>query len=255
METIEIQGGLKSGTTSPAPRIECFVPEDNHTGIGMVVFAGGGYAHLSEHEGVGYAERFVKDGIACFVVTYRLSTGGHRHPDMLEDALAAMETVRARASEFGVDEGRLGVIGSSAGGHLAAHLITAYDQYESDLVLRPDFCVLCYPVITAKGKSVEPGSIQSLLGEDPTDELLEAMSLEKQVTENTTPCFIWHTCEDRCVVVENSMMFASALRECNVPFELHLYEKGRHGLGLSAPFDWTTDCSRWIKETLTVSSE
>ncbi len=254
MKKVELQGSLKHGTTSPAPKIECFVPENNHTGIGMIVFAGGGYANLSKHEGVGYAEYFVKSGIACFVVTYRLSTGGHRHPEMLEDALAAMETVRSTASEFGVEEGKLGVIGSSAGGHLAAHLITAYDQDESDSVLRPDFCVLCYPVITATGKSVEQGSILNLLGADPTAELLKSISLEKQVTENTTPCFIWHTCEDRCVAVENSMMFASALRENDVPFELHLYEKGRHGLGLSAPFDWATDCSRWIKETLNVGS-
>ncbi len=243
-----IEGSLKSGTTNPAPKIECFIPENNHTGIGMVVFAGGGYANLSVHEGVGYAEHFVKEGIACFVVTYRLSGDGHHHPEMLEDALAAMETVRARLDEFGVEAGKLGVIGSSAGGHLAAHLSTAYDQYASDVVLRPDFCVLCYPVIIAKGDHINQGSVTNLLGENPAEELLDDISLEKQVTENTPPCFIWHTYEDTCVPVENSMMLAAVLREHSVPFELHLYNKGRHGLGLGSMFRWEADCLRWIKE-------
>ena len=250
MKKIIVEGKLKKGKTDPLPRIECWIPEENHSGVGLIIFPGGGYGNLAEHEGGGYAERFVTEGIACFVVTYRLVDGGHRHPEMLEDALAAIETIRANASDFGVDAHKLGVMGSSAGGHLAAHSLVAWDQYESDVSLRPDFGVLCYPVIFASGKYAHHGSMQNLLGESPSLELLNTVSCEKHVSDKTPPCFIWHTCEDAGVPVENSMAFASALREHGVTFELHLYTKGKHGLGLGSVFRWEIDCLRWINEIL-----
>ena len=242
-----IEAKLENGTTNPSPQIECWIPEDNHSGMGIIIFPGGGYHHLAEHEGKGYAEYFVKHGIACFVVKYRLAPE-HHHPEMLEDALAAVETIRTNAVDFGIDPDKLGVMGSSAGGHLAAHTLTAWDQYESAVSLRPDFGILCYPVILSSGKSAHQGSIQNLLGENPSLELLDAMSCEKHISDKTPPCFIWHTCEDDGVPVENSMEFASALRKNDVMFELHLYTKGRHGLGLGSEFRWEVDCLRWLKE-------
>jgi acetyl esterase/lipase len=243
-----IEGRLESGKTSPMPRIECWVPEGNHTGIGIVIFPGGGYGGLAEHEGKGYAEHFMKQGIACFVVTYRLATDGYKHPAMLEDALAAIGTIRASASDFGLTTDMIGVMGSSAGGHLAAHTLIAWDQYESDVSLRPDFGILCYPVIVSTGKYAHQGSMTNLLGDDPLPDLLDSVSCEKHISEKTPPCFIWHTCEDPGVPVENSMVFASALQKNGVPMELHLYTKGAHGLGLNTPFSWEVDCLRWLKE-------
>jgi acetyl esterase/lipase len=246
MKTIE--GKLDSGTTSPSPEIECWIPDNNDTGIGVIIFPGGGYGGLAAHEGAGYAECLCKAGFACFVVKYRLGPDGHRHPAMLEDGLAAIATVRSRADEFGVDPDRVGVMGSSAGGHLAAHTLVAWDQYESDVSLRPCFGVLCYPVIVSSGPYVNKGSMLNLCGKVPGVELAEELSHEKHVRSDTPPCFLWHTGEDTGVPQENSVMFASALREKGVQFELHLYQKGRHGLGVGTDFDWMSGCIRWISE-------
>lgn len=244
-----IKGELKSGTTNPCPEVEYWLPENNPKGIGIVIHPGGGYGGLAEHEGKGYAEYLCKAGIACFVVEYRLGSAGHRHPAMLEDSLAAIYAVRSRAEEFGLRPDRIGIMGSSAGGHLTAHTLVAWNTYESDVSLRPDFGILCYPVIASYGEKAHSGSIQNLLGKDPSDELLEEVYCAKHVSEDTPPCFLWHTGEDEGVPLENSMMFASALRKNGVPFELHLYNKGRHGLGLGADFDWGAECLRWIAET------
>jgi len=245
-----IKGSLDSGQTGPSPDIVCRAPEKPGSGIGIIIFPGGGYGCLAEHEGEGYARYLADAGVACFVVQYRLGSQGHRHPAMLEDALAAIATVRSRADEFGVDPTKLGVMGSSAGGHLTAHALVAWPQYESAVSLRPDFGILCYPVIASQGPFAHKGSMGNLAGPDAPVELLDTLSCEKQVTEDTPPCFIWHTGEDAGVPLENSMMFASALRQCGVPFELHLYHKGRHGLGLGAPFDWGRECLRWLEETM-----
>jgi acetyl esterase/lipase len=247
MKTIE--GTLEHGHTSPAPNIECWIPEKNHTGIGIVILPGGGYGGLAEHEGAGYADHFMKAGVACFVVSYRLGSQGFRHPAMLEDALAAICTIRSNAADYGVDPDRLGIMGSSAGGHLAAHTLIAWNQYESNISLRPDFGILCYPVITSTGSHAHKGSILNLAGEAASGSLLDELSCEKHVSAETPPCFIWHTGEDDCVPAENSILFATALREHGVPFELHVYAKGGHGVGLQASFPWETDCLRWIKET------
>ena len=203
---------------------------------------------MAQHEGAGYAQHFSQAGIACFVVTYRLGTQGFRHPAMLEDALAAIATVRARAADWNLEPDRIGVMGSSAGGHLAAHALTAWDQVKSDVWLRPDFGVLCYPVISAQGPYAHRGSAANLLGDHPTSAQRDEISCEKQVTQDTPPCFLWHTGEDQGVPMENSMAFAWALREHKVPFELHLYAHGGHGLGLNASFPWADDCVRWITE-------
>ncbi len=246
----KIVGELVGGKTNPSPAIECWMPENYHKGIGLLILPGGAYACHADHEGAGYAEYFSRAGIASFVVSYRLSPEGFHHPAMLEDVLAAINKVRSSAEEFGIDPNKLGIMGSSAGGHLAAHTLVAWQEYESDISLRPDFGVLCYPVIMASGSYVHEGSIRNLAGETVSESLRCELSCEKQVSADTPPCFIWHTNEDEIVPVENSMLFAAALRKNAVPFELHIYEKGRHGLGLGATFDWASDCLRWIEETV-----
>ncbi len=245
-----IQGTLPSGTTSPAPDITCWIPEDNPDGIGIIILPGGGYGMLAEHEGAGYAEHFSAAGIACFVVTYRLGSQGFRHPAMLEDALAAIHTIRNKAGDFGLNPGRIGIMGSSAGGHLASHTLVAWDQYAAEVSLRPDFGILCYPVITSQGPHAHQGSMKNLTGDAAEEALLESLSSEKHVAADTPPCFIWHTNEDPGVPVENSLLFAAALRRHGVGFELHIYEKGTHGLGLNAPFPWEQDCLRWVTEKI-----
>jgi acetyl esterase/lipase len=245
-----ITAHLTHATTHPAPEITCYIPDDNPHNIGLIIFPGGGYRHHAEHEGAGYAEFFCDAGIACFVVPYRVGTDGHRHPAMLEDALAAIETVRTRADEFGIHPDKLGIMGSSAGGHLTAHTSVAWHTYESPVSLRPDFAILCYPVIVSTGEFAHAGSMENLAGENPPRNLLESLSPDQHVSDKTPPCFLWHTVEDASVPVENSFIFASALRQHNVPFELHIYDKGRHGLGLSAPFDWSSACLRWIYDVV-----
>ena len=244
-----ISGNLDNAKTAPSPAIECWLPASEPGGVGILIFPGGGYGGLAAHEGEEYARFLCSAGVACFVVRYRLGTEGYRHPAMLEDALAAISTVRSRADEFAVDPAKLGVMGSSAGGHLAAHALVAWQQYESKIPLRPSFGVLCYPVITSHGPYAHEGSMHNLAGERPSQELLDELSCDKLVSVETPPCFLWHTGEDAGVPLENSIMFATALRKHGISFELHLYHKGAHGLGLGAPFDWSGECLRWIEET------
>ena len=246
METLV--GELPTGTTNPAPVITCWLPEGERTGSSIVILPGGGYGALAEHEGRGYAEYFAAAGIAAFVVTYRLGTDGFRHPAMLEDALAALRAVRARADGLGLDPQRIGIMGSSAGGHLASQALVAWHTYESDVSLRPDFGIMCYPVIASQGPYAHAGSMRNLAGQDPSSETLNMLSSDLHVGSDTPPCFLWHTGEDAAVPLENSMLFASALRARGVPFELHLYGRGQHGLGLATPFDWGEQCLRWIGE-------
>ena len=131
-------------------------------------------------------------------------------------------------------------------GHLAAHGLVAYDRYASSVSLRPDFGILCYPVIIMQGDYAHAGSRANLLGADPDPALLAEVAVDQLVTPQTPPCFLWQTGEDAGVPVENSLIFAAALRRNHVPFELHIYHKGRHGLGLNADFAWAEDCLRWI---------
>lgn len=242
-------GNLAQSLTQPRPVIECYLSEKRlWNGISLVIFPGGGYRQLGAHEGKGYADFFSREGISCFVVTYRLSSQDHKHPAMLEDALAAISAVRSQATELGIDPHRIGVIGSSAGGHLAAHTLVSYDRYKSKISLRPDFGILCYPVIMMAGKYCHKGTRVNLIGKNPSKALVDEVSCERHVSSQTPPCFIWHTWEDDAVPVENSILFAAALRKHKVPFELHIYQKGGHGLGLNTDLPWAQECLRWLKE-------
>jgi acetyl esterase/lipase len=244
------------------PTLTIFLPKEQEPTAAMVVCPGGGYGGLAAHEGKDYALWLNAQGIAAFVLKYRLGPGGYHHPAMLQDAARALRTVRSRASEWNVDPKRVGVMGSSAGGHLASTLVTHFDAGDANATdpidrvsSRPDIGVLCYPVITMDGVSTHSGSRKNLLGENPSPELVKELSNQLHVTKNTPPIFDWHTSEDKGVLVENSLMFGEALAKAGVPFELHIYEKGPHGMGLgSRTYDpskwhrWTYDCNAWLKE-------
>lgn len=233
------------------------------TGATMLILPGGGYGNLAEHEGTGYAEWFAARGITAYVLKYRLGSNGYRHPVMLNDAARALRMVRSFAKRDGLDPARIGVIGSSAGGHLASTLATHFDPAHphgptldaADPVdresSRPDLAILCYPVISL-GEFAHAGSRRNLLGDQPSPELVQALSNELQVTKDTPPTFVWHTVEDKTVAVENALLFASACRRAGVPFSLHIYEKGAHGLGFGsttrlAP-PWGDQLLHWFKE-------
>jgi acetyl esterase/lipase len=255
--------GALGKTEKDAPTLTPFFPPaERATGAAMIICPGGGYAGLANHEGEHYARFLNEQGIAGFVLKYRLGSAGYRHPAMLQDAARAVRTVRAKASEWNLDRKRIGIMGSSAGGHLASTLLTHFDSGKADAVdpidkesCRPDLGILCYPVITMTATEFShKGSIQNLLGKDPSPELLKELSNELQVTKETPPCFLWHTDEDKGVLVENSLLFAQALRHAGVPFDLHIYEHGPHGMGLgSREYDpskwhpWTKDCVFWLK--------
>jgi acetyl esterase/lipase len=245
--------GALGADDKDVPTLTPFLAE-NPNGAAIVICPGGGYGGLAGHEGKDYALWFNSMGIHAFVLKYRLGSGGYRHPRMLEDAARALRTVRSRCSEWGIDKTRVGIIGSSAGGHLASTLLTHFDAGNptaEDVIdresSRPDLGILCYPVITL-GEFTHSGSKKNLLGENPPAELVKFLSNELQVTRETPPTFIWHTAEDLVVPVENTMLFASALRKNGVPFDLHIYEKGRHGIGLANGHAWTKDCEFWLKQ-------
>jgi acetyl esterase/lipase len=223
------------------PTLTIFLPVKNAaTGVGVVVCPGGGYGALaSNHEGRQVANWLNSMGIAAFVLKYRLGPRYH-HPIELGDAQRALRTVRAHASEYGVTADHVGIMGFSAGGHLASTAGTHFDsgdpkdpdpiQRESS---RPDFMVLGYPVISMKPPYVHAGSLKNLLGESPDPNLVDKLSNELQVTPQTPPTFLFHTTEDKAVPVENSVLFYLALRKAGVPAELHVFERGPHGFGLT----------------------
>jgi acetyl esterase/lipase len=229
----------------------------------MVICPGGGYARLAPHEGEGYAHWLTSKGITCFVLKYRLGADGYRYPVELEDGARAIRLVRARAGEWNLDPHRVGIIGSSAGGHVTSLVMThlaAGDPNASDVVerqsTRPDIAILCYPVISM-GQFAHQGSKHSLIGTNPPPALVEETSSELHVTKDTPPCFIWSTDEDKTVPVENTLEFAAACRKAGVPFELHVYQRGPHGQGLgNREFNadstkwlpWVAECNRWLKE-------
>jgi acetyl esterase/lipase len=226
--------------------------------MGIIVYPGGGYHHLAmDHEGHQVARWLSSRGFAAFVAQYRLGPKYH-HPIMLQDALRAIRVVRSRAAEFRTRADRIGVMGFSAGGHLASSAETLFDRPEGQAAdgldgvsSRPDFAVLAYPVITMGQPSTNKGSEKHLLGEHPSQALLEALSTEKRVTSKTPPTFLFHTDADDGVPAENSVLFYLALRKAGVPAELHIYRNGPHGVGL-APEDpvlstWTDRLLAWLR--------
>ena len=243
------------------PSLTVYLPEPSRqTGAAVVICPGGGYGGLAPHEGGDYAKFLNQQGIAGFVLKYRLGSAGYRHPAMVNDAARAVRIVRSRAADWKLDPHRIGIMGSSAGGHLASTLLTHFDAGKADASdpverasSRPDAGILCYAVISM-GEYTHQGSKQNLLGKEPSADLVKNLSNELQVTSNTPPCFVWSTWEDTAVPVENSLQFAAALRKSGVPTDLHVYEKGPHGIGLGSrewtpekQHPWTRDLVFWLK--------
>lgn len=225
------------------------------TGAAIVVCPGGGYQHLAPHEGPVIGDWLAEMGIFAAVLKYRLAPR-YKHPAMITDAQRAIRTVRARAEQWRVDPGRIGILGFSAGGHLAATASTQFDPGNpaaadpiERISSRPDVSILLYPVITML-QSTHGGSRRNLLGENPSADLAEKMSAERNVTPQTPPTFLFHTVEDPSVPIENALMYASALQRNGVPFELHAYERGRHGVGLALDNPilrtWGTLLRNWL---------
>jgi acetyl esterase/lipase len=250
--------GAMGSEAKDKPTLTMYLPPaDKANGAAVVVCPGGGYGGLAtDHEGKQPAEWLNGLGVTAFVLKYRVAP--YRHPVPLQDAQRALRTVRARAGEWNVDPGRVGIWGFSAGGHLASTAATHFDDGKADasdpierVSCRPDFLILAYPVITMTGPPVtHMGSRNNLLGPNPDEKLIEELSNEKQVTAKTPPTFLFHTNADNGVVPENSILFYLALRKAGVPVELHIYEKGPHGVGL-APKDavlstWPDRLAAWL---------
>jgi len=250
--------GAKGAEAKDKPTLIIYLPE-KPSGAGIVICPGGGYGGLAiDHEGHQIARWLNENGIAGFICDYRHRGKGYGHPAPLQDAQRAIRSVRSRAKSFGVDAAKIGILGFSAGGHLCSTAVTHFDAGEpgsSDPVMRvnsrPDFGVLCYPVIAFDQPFTHKGSQRNLLGEDASPELVASLSNEKQVSDQTPPCFLWHTWEDKAVPPENSVVFYQALLAHKIPSELHIYEQGPHGLGLAknrpGASAWPAAFIAWLK--------
>jgi acetyl esterase/lipase len=225
-------------------------PKDKATGAAVVVCPGGGYGFLADdHEGAQVARFFNKLGVHAFVLKYRIvakARPGPLAPAPKLDVLRAIRTVRAKAADFGIDPTRIGLMGFSAGGHLASTGGTHFDAGDKTaedpverVSSRPDFLILGYPVVSMEDGVTHGGSRRNLLGDKPTPEQIAEYSNEKRVTKDTPPTFIFQTNEDTVVPAENAVRFYLALRANKVPAELLIYEKGRHGVGLGTDPKWT----------------
>jgi acetyl esterase/lipase len=235
-------------TSTDKPSLKVFRPEKPN-GCAVVVCPGGGYGFLADdHEGKQVAEWLNTQGVTAFVLKYRIVTKdrpGPLHPAPLEDAQRALKLVRLKAKDYGIDPKRVGIMGFSAGGHLASTAATHFDlglgngNAIDNMSSRPDFAILAYPVISFDDAVTHKGSRNNLIGAEPDPKLIEHYSNEKQVTRATPPVFIFHTSADTAVVPENATRFYSACKKAGVPVELHIYEKGKHGVGLGRDPKWT----------------
>jgi len=251
--------GALGAEDSDQPSLTIFLPVKNQAnGTGVIVCPGGSYMALaSNHEGRQVANWLNSLGIAAFVLKYRLGPRYH-HPIELGDAQRAIRLVRAHATEYGIAPDRLGVMGFSAGGHLAATMGTHFDNgnaTDPDAIQRagsrPDFLVLGYPVISFTTPYTHQGSLHNLLGDNPDSKLMQSLSNELQVTAQTPPTFLFHTTEDKTVPVENSVLFYLALRKAGVAAEMHIFERGPHGVGLAlrdpALAMWPELLANWLR--------
>ena len=233
-----------------------FAPKEKATGAAVIICPGGGYTHLADHEGRPVAEWLNTLGITAFVLKYRLGPRYH-HPAPLQDAARAIRTVRAQATEWNIDPKRIGILGFSAGGHVASTIGTHFDSGNPDasdpierVSSRPDLMILIYPVITMR-EFAHAGSKRMLLGENSSADLVTLLSNEERVTKETPPAFLVHTANDPAVPLENSLRFAEALKKAGVPFELNIYERGPHGFGLGGKdpilSTWPRRCEQWLR--------
>lgn len=241
-------------------KITTYFPENKKSNIGIVIFPGGGYAGRAEYEGKDYAEFLANNGYVAFVVDYRVTP--NKFPIPLYDARRAIKTVRYNSKKYGIDKNKIAVMGSSAGGHLAALVSTYFEALKlenTDEIDRerfiPDFQILCYPVISLFGKGITHyGSGKNLLGES-YPEMCEELSPHLTVSDKTPPAFIWHTFFDEIVNVKNSLMYAESLKNYEIKTELHIFPDGFHGMGLATGEDtvshhvaqWQNLLLKWLE--------
>ena len=228
------------------PALTSYLPRSPN-GTAVIICPGGGYGALAiDKEGAQFAQWFNSLGVTAFVLKYRLGPRYH-HPAMLNDAQQAIRMVRERAARINVAPDRVGIMGFSAGGHLASTAATHFDNGT-----RPDFAILGYPVISLNSEFTHQGSKRNLLGENPDPKLVDLLSNDQQVTKDTPPTFLFHTNADTGVPAENSVRFYLALRKAGVPAELHIYERGPHGVGLATTdailSTWTSRLADWLRE-------
>jgi len=258
-ETVKEGGRM---TDIAVPQYEVHLPEvSQRTGAAVVIFPGGGYGMLAmNHEGREYAAWLAERGITAVIVKYRVSgddRAGYHFPVPLMDARRAIRLTRSKAAEWGVDPAKVGVMGSSAGGHLASMCATLWDEKfpaeTSDAIdaleCRPDFAVLVYPVISMTEKWGHGGSKRRLLGENPDTQLAERLSTDRRVNAKTPPCFLVHAADDGGVPLRNSMEFAARCAENRVPVVCHVFAEGGHGFGLKGKGDsagWPSLLGEWL---------
>lgn len=251
--------GLFRNVTKPT--LDVYLPDKAAaSGAAVVIIPGGGYGVVVyQGEGVNTAKEFVKNGVAAFVLKYRLPNDSimvDKTIGPLQDAQQAIKLVRDNAAKWGVDVGKVGIMGFSAGGHLAAteatHFEKALIENSSNTSLRPDFQILVYPVISMQDSLTHRDSRNSLLGKNPSKETIDLYSNERQITKNTPPAYLTHAADDKLVDVDNSVTYFEKLRHQNVEIEMHIYPKGGHGFIFRQPgwmnplFDWMKR-NNWIK--------
>jgi acetyl esterase/lipase len=252
--------GAKGDKPADKPTLTIYLPAaEKANGTAVVICPGGGYGGLAvDHEGHQIARWLNSLGVAGFITEYRHRGRGYGHPAPLDDAQRAIRTVRARAAQWKIDPAKIGIIGFSAGGHLASTAGTHFDagdpQAEDPIQRagsRPDFMILCYAVIAFDEPFTHRGSQENLLGKNADPKLVRCFSNEKQVTARTPPTFLFHTDEDKAVPPENSVMFYLALRRAEVPGELHVFQRGQHGIGLGEKVPgssaWHRLCEAWMR--------
>jgi len=239
------------------PTLTPYLPQKGKaTGAAIIICPGGGYDRLSDREGAPVAEWLNSIGITAFVLKYRVAPRYH-HPSPLQDTARAIRLVRVRAAEWSLDPERIGILGFSAGGHLASTAGTHFDAGKSNasdpierVSSQPNLMMLIYPVISMR-EQTHPRSKLNLLGPDPQPDLIALLSNEEHVSKETPPAFLVHGVRDSKVPVENSLLFVAALRKAGVPFELHLYEQGEHGFALGgndpALSTWREHCAKWLR--------
>jgi len=249
-----VQGNITRLHDVTEPTLTAFLPpEDKASGAAVIICPGGGYQILAiDHEGYDVAQWFNEQGIAAFVLKYRLPNDAAMEQKQIVPVLdlqQAIRMVRQQADEFGVNQDQIGVMGFSAGGHLAStgatHYLDNIGAMNDTTNLRPDFSVLIYPVITFQSDFYHQGSKEALVGPDASQETVERFSNHLRVTENTPPTFLIHATDDLVVPVENSINYYMALLEHDVPAEMHIYETGGHGFGLA---EGQEHLSTWLDE-------
>ena len=252
--------GMFKGVTTPT--LELYLPEKGKAaGTAVVICPGGGYSVIVyQGEGLSTAKEFVKNGVAAFVLKYRLpddSTMVDKKIGPLQDAQQAIKIVRENAAKWGIDPSKIGIMGFSAGGHLASteatHFKKALIENDNNTSLRPDFQILVYPVVSMQENLTHGDSRTKLLGKNPSNEVVDNFSNELHVDENTPPCYLTHAADDKVVDVDNSIQYFERLRHSNVPVEMHIYPKGGHGFVFRHK-GWMDPLFQWMKDSQWMSN-